>query len=292
MRVAIIGSHGRLGLALANAWESLHEVTRFTRANMDLESPESIRKGLDLQEFDAVVNCAASTNVDACESNPGAAERVNIEAPGQIAKLCRDSRTKFLHISTDYVFDGRRREPYPESAPTSPINTYGRTKAAGEQAVINVNPEAVVARVSWIFGPEKPSFIDMILARAHGDDRVSAIDDKWSTPSYTADLADWMLRLIDRDFPGGLIHLANAGQCTWREYGEFALRCAERLGLPVKTTEVHPISVKDMEGFVAERPVYTVLDTSRFQSTTAVALPTWQEAVERYVSTIARDGGR
>ncbi len=284
MRIAVIGSRGRLGAALVRKWNGAHEVTGFSRPEIDLLDPKTIRSCLGgTKKFDLVVNCAAVTNVDACESNPQEAERVNVEAPSRIAAICKKKGSRLIHVSTDYVFDGRRREPYSEDAATSPLGAYGKTKAGGERTVLQTCPDAWVTRVSWVFGPEKPSFVDMILARARGDQHVSAIDDKWSTPTYTDDLADWFEALARVEPDGGIFHLASSGQCTWREYGEHALRCAQAAGATLQTTSVGALLLEDMEAFSAERPIYTVLDTAKFTRTTGITPPPWQDAVERYI---------
>jgi len=135
-----------------------------------------------------------------------------------------------------------------------------------------------------VFGPDRPSFIDGILKKALTSDVAEAIGDKWSTPSYTLDLAG-MLRPFLREIPcGGLIHASNAGTCTWREYGEFALKCAARAGIPVKTTEVKGIPMAGMKAFIAKRPVYTVLATEKLTELTGLKPRGWEEAVEEYVA--------
>jgi dTDP-4-dehydrorhamnose reductase len=284
MKIAILGSRGRLGAALVRQWKDRHEVRGFARPDLDLLDTATLDRCLGAKaDFDWVVNCAANTNVDACERQPEQARLANTVAARHIAERCAKMGARLIHISTDYVFDGRQREPYDEDAAPSPLSVYGRSKADGEFAVLAALPSAIVARVSWVFGPAKPSFIDMLLSRALAQENVAAIADKWSTPTYTEDLADWLETLIHADAPGGVYHLSNGGACTWREYGVHALQCARELGLPVKTTEVAPLEMKDMEAFVAERPVYTVLSTERFTNTVHITPRPWQEAVRDYV---------
>lgn len=283
MKIAILGSRGRLGGALLRKWSSGEQtLTGFARPELDLLDLESIDRVLD-QPFDWVVNCAANTNVDGCERQPEEARLANTVAARRLAERCAKAGARLIHISTDYVFDGRARAPYAEDAAPGPLSVYGQSKADGEFGVRNGLPEAIVARVSWVFGPEKPSFLDLLVGRALAQRKVSAIDDKWSTPTYTDDLADWLHALIAADAPGGIYHLCNSGSCTWREYGEFALRCAAAQGLPVKTTEVAPLALKDMEAFVAERPVYTVMSTERFSQMLKITPRPWQEAVREYI---------
>jgi len=290
MKIAILGSRGRLGAALIRKWTTpsedgasfAPEVRGFARPELDLLDPATIDRSLD-ESFDWVINCAANTNVDACERQPEEARLANTIAARRAAERCAKTGARFIHISTDYVFDGRQREPYDEESAPSPLSIYGQSKADGEFAVLAALPEAIVARVAWVFGPEKPSFLDMLLSRALGQEKVSAIADKWSTPTYTEDLADWLAMLVQAEAPGGIYHLCNSGACTWREYGEHALVCAAEQGLPVKTTKVAPLELKDMEAFVAERPIYTVMSTGRFTQLTKVTPRPWQDAVREYI---------
>jgi dTDP-4-dehydrorhamnose reductase len=282
MKIAILGSRGRLGAALVRKWKDRHDVHGFARPDLDLLDPKSIDRSLDAP-FDWVINCAAYTNVDGAEKQPEEARLANTVAARRIAERCAKSGSRLIHTSTDYVFNGRQEEPYAEDAPPSPLGVYGQTKADGEFDVLAALPGALVARVSWVFGPEKPSFVDMMLSRALAQDKVAAIADKWSTPSYTDDLADWFEALAAADAPGGIYHLSNSGSCTWRDYAEHALQCAAAQGLPVKTTTVAPLALKDMEAFVAERPVYTVLSTERFTDVVKLQPRPWQDAVREYI---------
>jgi len=282
VKVAILGSRGRLGAALLREWSEKFNMRGFARPELDLLVPATIDQCLE-GDFNWVVNCAAHTNVDACERQPEEARLANTVAPRRIAEICAKKRARLIHISTDYVFDGRNREPYDEEAAPSPLSVYGRSKADGEAEVLAALPNAIVARVSWVFGPDKPSFIDMLLGRALANDQVAAIADKWSTPTYTIHLAQWLRMLIEADAAGGVYHLCNDGECTWREYGAYALECARELGLPVKTTEVAPLELASMEGFIAERPVYTVMSTGRFREAFHYDPPPWQTAVREYL---------
>lgn len=283
-KVAVLGSRGRLGAALVRRWAETFAVRGFARPEFDLLDLASIERALPEDEpFDWVINCAAQTNVDACERQPEEARLANSLAPRRIAERCAKTHSRLVHVSTDYVFDGRQREPYAEDAAPSPLGVYAQSKADGEFGVLAALPGALVARVSWVFGPEKPSFVDMLLRNALGSEHVAAIDDKWSTPTYTTDLADWLAAIVQADAPGGVYHLCNGGACTWREYGEHVLRCAREQGLPVKTTTVAPLALADMEAFVAERPVYTVMSTQRLADIVKITPRPWQDAVRDYL---------
>ena len=283
MKIVILGAGGRLGAALARAWSATDEVLGLARADIDLAIPGEIDRVLDPLTFDALVNCAALTNVDYCETHEEEAMRINAAAVGEIGALCARKRARCLHISTDYVFDGESRRPYTETDPARAISVYGESKLRGEQALFAASDAHLAVRVSWVFGPDRPSFIDGILKRALESDSAEAIGDKWSAPSFTLDLAG-MLHPFLRDIAcGGLLHASNSGACTWREYGEYALQCAARAGIPVKTTEVKSLPMAGMKAFVARRPVYTVLSSEKLAGLAGVAPRPWQAAVEDYV---------
>lgn len=283
LRIAVLGSKGRLGGALVRKWRGAHQVTGFARPECDLLVPETIDACLVEDAFDVVINCAATTNVDACELDPDQAMQANAAAPAHIARRCNTIGARLIHISTDYVFDGEKRTAYVETDPASPISVYGSSKAAGERRVLREQPEAIIARVSWVFGPEKPSFIDAVVDKARGNLAAAAVADKWSNPTYTEDLADWLMALISSDAAGGIYHLCNQGGCTWRDYGEYALNCAASAGLPLQTTTVAPLGLADMTTFVARRPVFTILDPGKFTAATGIHPAGWEDAVRRYM---------
>jgi dTDP-4-dehydrorhamnose reductase len=285
VKLAILGAGGRLGAALARAWSATDEILPFTHATLDLALPGEIDRILAPLGFDALVNCAALTNVDYCETHEDEAMRINAAAAGEIGALCARKHARCLHISTDYVFDGETNRPYTEADPARAISVYGQSKLRGEQALLGASASHLAVRVSWVFGPDRPSFIDGILKRALEFDAAEAIGDKWSAPSFTLDLAA-MLHPFLRDIPHtGLLHASNSGACTWRDYGEYALECAARAGIPVKTTKVKSIPIAGMKSFIARRPIYTVLSCEKLASLTGAPPRPWQAAVDDYVTT-------
>lgn len=287
LRIGIFGGGGRLGAALIGNWSATHHVTGFARPQLDLLDSKTIDACFESGPFDWVINCAANTNVDACETDRAGAMTANAEAPRHIAEHCANSGARLIQISTDYVFDGTKDVPYHEEDPVSPISIYGESKADGDAAALTALPSTIIARVSWVFGPEKPSFIDAILKKARTDPHAAAVADKWSNPTYTEDLADWLMALIVQNAPGGHYHLCNSGGCTWRDYGEHGLKCAAAAGIPLQTTIVEPISLSDISAFVAKRPVNTVMSSEKFTSITGITPRPWEEAVADYIQLVA-----
>jgi dTDP-4-dehydrorhamnose reductase len=253
------------------------------RNALPLDDLDQLRSVLGGHEFDTLVNCAALTNVDYCEKNREEAFLVNAQAPGVMAEICEARGAQCIHISTDYVFDGLSRRPYLEADTPHPVSVYGESKFAGECAVLGAGGRHWVVRVSWVFGPDRPSFVDQIVDRATREATVSAVCDKWATPTYTLDAAEALQRLAARGEGGGTVHLSNAGECTWQEYGQWALDCAREAGLALSATTVDPVFMADLKAFVAVRPPYTVLDCERLFALCGVRLRSWREAVREHV---------
>ena len=288
MKVLIIGSNGRLGKALVQAYAPQHEVIALGRTSADLANPRALAEVLRPLEFEAAVNCAALTSVDYCETNVAEATAVNATSVRVIAEAAKERGARFMQISTDYVFDGEKHDAYTEKDAARPTGVYAESKRQGEIETLDVNPGNVVTRVSWVFGPHRPSFVDMIIQRALQNDHVEAVGDKYSCPGYSLDYAEWLAPLLfgPDDLwkgAGGLLHLCNEGSTTWRDYGEYALEIAKAAGLPLLTEKVGFLLLQDMKMFVAPRPVNTVMSTERYTDLTGVQPRHWREAVRDYV---------
>ena len=280
--IVVIGAGGRLGAALARGWREKFHLTTFNHAELDIGDFDQLREKLRGLQFDWIVNCAAQTNVDRCETEREEAFRLNGEAAGVLAEIASRKQARLIHISTDYVFDGAKTTPYSETDAAKPISVYGESKAEGERCVASVDPRHWSVRVSWVFGPERPSFVDALIKRAQSETEVAAIADKFSTPTYTKDLADALPRLFDSG-DGGLLHFANSGGCNWQEYAQYALDCCRENGLALRTDRVKPLRLDEMKAFVARRPPYTVLSTAKYERLTGQTPRSWQDAVREYV---------
>ena len=282
-RIVIVGAGGRLGAALTREYGKEFDVVGFNHAQLDLGKPEQLRATLGGLEFDALINTAAQTNVDRCETHQEEAFALNAEAPRVLGEICARKRARFIHISTDYVFDGEKREPYREEDEARPISVYGESKREGERRALTANERALIVRVSWVFGPDRPSFVDWAIGQAREREEVSAIADKWATPTYTLDLVHLLKPLIMGDEINGVLHLANRGECSWQEYAQWALDCCRAEGIPLKTRTIGKSSLAEMKSFVAQRPVYSVLSPAKYESLTGVTPRPWQETVADFV---------
>ena len=287
MKIIVLGSGGRLGAALVREWRAAGDhVLGLSRQLLDIGNFEAVRETLLGQDFDALVNCAALTNVDYCETHPEEAHHLNGEAVATIADVCSRKKARCIHISTDYVFDGAKEEPYTEEDEARPISVYGASKLAGETCLHSVSAQHLAVRVSWVFGPDRPSFVDQILQRALENETVAAIADKVAVPTYTLDAARLLRPFLETIPTGGVMHLCNAGSCTWQEYGQFALDIAAEAGVPLKARTVEPQRMADLTAFIAKRPPHTAMSTARLTSLSGRSPRSWQEAVGEYVRTI------
>jgi dTDP-4-dehydrorhamnose reductase len=160
---------------------------------------------------------------------------------------------------------------------------YGESKKLGEDAVLAAGSRHWAVRVAWVFGPDRPSFVDQVVSRALSEESVDAVDDKWASPTYTLDAATLLRPFLRRVEGGGVLHLSNAGACTWKEYGQYALDCAIEGGLHLKTNKVGGVPMSSIKAFVAKRPVRTVLDTSKLVSLGRLQPRSWQDAVKAHV---------
>ncbi len=284
MKIVILGTGGRLGAALVCEYGDEYDVTGFNHAQLDLSNLDDVRGKLRALSFDVLINAAAFTNVDLCETERDRAFMINGEAPGVLAEICREKGAKLIHFSTDYVFDGEKRAPYTEEDEAKPISVYGESKLAGEKNVLAADGEHLVVRVSWVFGPDRPSFVDSMVKHAQEHEKVDAIADKFSAPTYTLDIAEMLPRFFNRESAGGVLHFANAGECSWQEYAQWAVDCCEQGGLPLKTKKIVGSKLKDMSNWVARRPVYSVLSTEKYAQLGGTSPRTWRDAVADYIT--------
>jgi dTDP-4-dehydrorhamnose reductase len=284
MRILIVGAGGRLGAALVREFDGKFQVTGLNRTQLDLSDLGAVREKLGNSGFDVLINAAGFTKVDLCETQPDRAFLINAEAPRVLAEICGEKSSRLIHFSTDYVFDGEKREPYTEEDEAVPISIYGESKLAGEKNVLAAQDRNLVVRVSWVFGPDRPSFIDAMIKGAQEGERVDAIADKFSAPTYTHDIAEMLPQFFERGVDGGILHFSNAGQCSWQEYAQWALDCCHDAGLPLRVRTVGAGKLENMANWIARRPVYSVLSTAKYTKLTGISPRTWREAVSDYIT--------
>ena len=276
MRLLVTGAGGMLGRAVAEAAARLgHEVHAPLRAELDVTDAAAVRNAVLGARAEAVVNCAAYTDVDGAEADWARAEAVNCTGAGNVAAAAAKAGASIVHISTDYVFDGSKREPWLESDATGPLGVYGETKLGGEHAVAEATSRHAIVRTAWLFGAGGKNFVDTMLSLGAQRDEVSVVTDQVGCPTWTGHLAGALVELAERPDETGIFHIAGAGSCSWNE---LALELFDRAGVDCR---VRPAS---SEQFVrpARRPAYSVLGTERARP---LVLPPWQEGVAAYLAT-------
>jgi len=276
VKLLVTGAGGMLGRAVVDAAARLgHEVRGCARAELDVTDADATRQAVVAARPHAVINCAAYTDVDGAESDWQAADAVNAGGAGHVAAAAAQVGAFVVHVSTDYVFDGSKREPWLESDRVAPLGVYGETKLAGERAVAAANPTHAIARTAWLFGAGGRNFVDTMLALGAQRDEVSVVTDQVGCPTWTVHLAGALVELAERPGETGIHHIASSGSCSWNE---LALEVFERAGIDCR---VLPAT---SEQFVrpARRPAYSVLGTERRD---ALVLPRWQDGVAGYLAT-------
>lgn len=288
MRVVIIGSAGRLGSALAESYSRDVDVIAFGRNELDLIHPDSIRRALEPLEYDRLILPGALTLVDYCETHEEEAFAANAEGPRLIAEISARKGAHVTYVSTDFVFDGSSPVPYDEEQPARPLSVYGASKKKGEDLVLGVSDRNLVVRVSWLYSGGKPAFPEWIINQAKEHETLALPGAKIGSTNRAGDVVDYLrplLGLAGGSPANGIFHLANSGQCSWQEWGQFCIDEALARGLVLRGHKVEANRLEDIKAFVAPRPLNSVLDTGKFTALTGITPRPWQEAMKEHFST-------
>ena len=282
MRIAVTGTTGRVGAALVRHLAPHHEIIPLPRRICDLADTVSLKNALARTECEVFINPAGLTSLEACEDDPALAKRVNAEAPGEIETWASARGVLVFHFSTDYVFSGATPDLRTESETPAPVSEYARSKLAGEHAILR-NPENCVIRIAWVFGPEKPSFVDHQFDAALEGRPLAAVADKFSLPVYTRDLAIWIERLIHLK-TSGIVHACNSGESvTWHwlatAVAEEMVACGALGAFPAIRSQ----ALEEIASFRAKRPRFTAMDTRRLTEILGHTPRSWRDALAEYV---------
>lgn len=271
--ILVVGANGMLGRDLL---ELLGECGRGVDIDdMDITSLESTERVLTTLRPRVVVNCAAYTDVDGCESNVDTAMAVNGEGVGYLAMASRAIDAKLVQVSTDYVFDGSKGSPYEEYDLPRPLNVYGESKLAGEMNAV-FNPDHLIVRTQWLYGLHGKNFVETMLRLGREKSELAVVHDQIGSPTWTVDLAAAIVSLIERGGQG-IYHAANSGCCSWNQ---FASAIFEEAGLPVTVTGMTTEELNRP----AKRPLHSTLDCSRLEQETGLRLRPWRDALRSYLS--------
>jgi dTDP-4-dehydrorhamnose reductase len=279
------GKTGLLGQALTNSLKAAGwELFQAGRADLDPLNTQALSAYIDEVAPSVIFNAIAWTNVELAEDEPDAAYELNRTLPAQLGRIVRQRDLYLVHYSTEFVFNGRKTTPYVEADPGDPLNVYGLSKLAGEQALTQHCPEnCCIVRTSWLFGPGKKNFIETILNRCACSNELKVVHDQTGSPTYTPDLADASIRLAEHRVTG-IVHVANVGEATWCEFASKAVRMSG-LHTPVRAITSADYPQK------AERPHYSVLSTSLYTKITGHHMRPWPQALRDYIFLAFPDEG-
>lgn len=283
-KILVTGANGQLGMELqqlAVANPSFKFI--FTaRDEFPLDNPDATNDFITKHQPQYLINCAAYTAVDKAESETELVYKINAEAPGVIAKACKENNTRLIHISTDYVFNGMGSVPYKEEDATDPVNFYGASKLEGEKNVLRFNPGSIIIRTAWVYSEFGKNFVKTMMRLMAEKDQVNVVNDQWGTPTYAADLAEAIMKIISvLDGPThhsplaahpGVYHFTNEGIITWYD---FAVTIKELSG---SSCIVNPIPSSAFPT-PAKRPFYSVLDKTKIQQAFGIQLKNWKASL-------------
>jgi dTDP-4-dehydrorhamnose reductase len=276
VRLLVTGAAGMLGHEVVAAAERLgHEVAAWDLPECDLTDERATLDAVRRLEPRAAINCAAYTNVDGAQEDEPTAERVNADAAGNLARACAAIGARLVHVSTDYVFDGSKREPWLESDAVAPLGAYGRTKLHGEEQVAAALSDHAIVRTAWLFGPHGPNFVSTMLRLASERDEVQVVTDQVGSPTFAGHLAPALVDMAERS-DTGIFHGAGAGSCSWYE---LTLEAFDAAGVNCR---VLPTTAEKFAR-PAPRPAYSVLGSEREHP---ITLPPWQDGVRAHVAAI------
>ena len=282
-RVLVLGAGGQLGRELLRTADPGAECIALTRRELDIGDAGAVAARLEALAPQVVINAAAYTAVDAAEDDALAAQRANAVGPANLAQSSRDLGIRLLHVSTDFVFDGRSSGPYATDAPTAPLGQYGRSKLAGEQAVQDTFSEALVMRSSWVYSRFGNNFVKTMLRLMVERDELAVVADQVGSPTWARGLASALWAAAARPELCGIYHWSDAGQCSWYDFALAIFEEASALGILQRPVKIRPITSSEYPT-AAARPRYSVLDTTR--STLDLGLPgvQWREQLRNMLA--------
>lgn len=282
MKLLILGRDGQVGTALTQVLAPLGAIAAYGRQGADFSHPADLEGVVKREQPDVIVNAAAYTAVDKAESEPDLARLVNADGPAVLARLAAETGAWLIHYSTDYVFDGSGTEPWVEDDPTGPLNVYGETKRAGEEAIAASGAKYLIFRTSWVHAPGGNNFIAKMLSLAQSRNELKVIDDQHGAPTSARLIAEVTARAIqqivnNRPIPPGIYHLAASGETTWNGYARFVIAEALGRGVPLKTTPERVLAVPSSAfPTPARRPLNSRLSTLKLRDALGIELPDWK----------------
>ncbi|MCF6291031.1 MAG: dTDP-4-dehydrorhamnose reductase [Desulfobacterales bacterium] len=290
--IALVGGQGMLGRMVRWQAPAAAGIVSLARSELNITDRDQVLRRMAALRPRVIINCAGYTEVDKCEFEEESARQVNGLGPGFLAEAAREIGATLVHISSDYVFDGKAGRPYREEDATGPGSAYGRSKLLGEQSVQDSGlKKYFIIRTSWLYGPGGNNFVETILRLAREKDELKIVADQVGSPTYTRDLARGILQLLKTASAGagehspiyGLYHFADTGQCSWFEFAREIIHLAAQGGMELKVRSVAPIRTEEYPR-PAPRPAFSALTTDKYQRVTGADIPSWQESLKEYLS--------
>lgn len=290
LNILITGSNGQLGneFRVAAALYPNYNFIFTDIAELDIASEWQVDQFFRENNIDIVINCAAYTAVDRAEDEPDIAKLVNYEAVVNLIHICKACNIFMVHISTDFVFDGKSQKPYHEDDRPLPVSAYGKSKLAGEEAMMACLEKGMIIRTSWLYSAFGNNFVKTILRNGAEKGKLNVVNDQVGSPTYARDLAEIILKILPKALSSGrfeIYHFANEGQCSWYEFAKEAIRLANI------SCQVYPISSKDYPQ-KAIRPVYSVLDITKIKEQFGLTIPGWRESLKECVKAHGMEAGK
>ncbi len=286
MKILVTGANGQLGNEMHNVLEAtIPGCTLYTDIEeLDLTDAKSVEAYILNNEVTHIVNCAAYTAVDRAEEDKLVCTAINVNAVQNLANAADKAGAKIIHISTDYVFDGKAYRPYKESDKVNPISQYGTSKRKGETALLALAPESIIIRTAWLYSPYGKNFVKTMIRLGKTEKELRVVCDQIGTPTYARDLAEAIVKIIRaQQWVPGIYHFTDEGACSWYDFTKSIHRIAG-----ITTCNVIPIPSEDYPT-VASRPFYSVLDRSRIKATYGVKIPHWEESLRECIDRINQE---
>ncbi|MDM1298534.1 dTDP-4-dehydrorhamnose reductase [Empedobacter falsenii] len=275
-RILVTGANGQLGQSILEQSKNYKEIECFfvTRNELDITNEELINHYFQDKSFDFVINCAAYTAVDKAEDDQENAYLVNAKATEFLAKITNEKGIPFIHVSTDYVFDGTEAQPRLETDQTNPIGVYGQTKLDGENLALENNPKTIILRTAWVYSRFGNNFVKTMLRLFNDKDSISVVADQIGSPTNAIDLADAILTIISKDdLTYGIFNYSNEGECSWFEFAQKIKEFSN------STIEINPVPTSAYPT-KAKRPAYSLLDKSKIKEVYQLDIPTWEDSLK------------
>lgn len=280
----LIGNKGMLGTDVERKLKANGLEYAASDVNVDITDINNLKNYSKNKKIDWIINCSAYTAVDKAEEETEKAFKINADGVGNIARVAKDKNAKLIHLSTDYVFDGKKSEEYTEDDGTGPIGVYGKSKLKGEENILHTLPEHFIFRISWLYGHHGANFVHTMLRLFGERDEVRVVNDQWGSPTFAEDVADLIIKIVKENSAAyGIYHFTNGGRTNWYEFTREILRLAKEKDLIKNDIKITPVSTAEYPT-KAKRPANSCMSKTKIEKTLGVKIRPWQESLKEFIS--------